>query len=322
MFELVGGADNILSRQLDVSDAAAVDRIFQDFQPEIVFHLAAQSLVRRSYERPWETFMSNVMGTASVLEASRSAPSVRAILIVTSDKVYKNRGTGNSFVESDQLGGDDPYSASKACTELVTESWRTSFFHSDDAARVASARAGNVFGGGDWCADRLLPDIVRAVSAEQAVVLRNPTAVRPWQYVLEALSGYLMLGIRLARGDAGFAEGWNFGPESSEAIDVADFAQRVVRSWGKGSVVLRPDPGAPKEAHTLRLDSAKSMDQLGWKPVLPLEEAIDWSVQWYRKVVADPSSAAEITTGQIQAFSRCLERAGVGRSPFAEQTVK
>jgi CDP-glucose 4,6-dehydratase len=160
------------------------------------------------------------------------------------------------------------------------------------------------------------------VSAEQAVVLRNPTAVRPWQYVLEALSGYLMLGIRLARGDAGFSEGWNFGPESSEAINVADFAQRVVRVWGKGSVELRPEPGAPKEAHTLRLDSAKSMDRLGWKPVLPLEDAIDWSVEWYREVVADPSSAAEITTNQIQAFSECLERAGVGRSPFAEQTVK
>jgi CDP-glucose 4,6-dehydratase len=304
------------------SDAGAVQRVFQAFQPEIVFHLAAQSLVRRSYERPWETFMSNVMGTASVLEASRSVPCVRAILVVTSDKVYRNRGAGNSFVESDQLGGDDPYSASKACTELVTESWRTSFFHSGNAASVASARAGNVFGGGDWCADRLLPDIVRAVSAEQAVVLRNPTAVRPWQYVLEALSGYLMLGIRLARGDAGFSEGWNFGPESSEAINVADFAQRVVRVWGKGSVELRPEPGAPKEAHTLRLDSAKSMDRLGWKPVLPLEDAIDWSVEWYREVVADPSSAAEITTNQIQAFSECLEQAGLGRSPFAEQTVK
>jgi CDP-glucose 4,6-dehydratase len=322
MFELIHGADNILSHQFDVSDAGATQRVFRAFQPEIVFHLAAQSLVRRSYQRPWDTFMSNVMGTASVLEAARSVSSVRAIVVVTSDKVYKNRGTGNAFVESDQLGGDDPYSASKACTELVTESWRTSFFHSGNAARVASARAGNVFGGGDWCADRLLPDIVRAVSADQPVVLRNPTAVRPWQYVLEALSGYLMLGVRLAMGDAGFSEGWNFGPQSSEAIDVADFAQRVVRIWGKGSVVLRPDPGAPKEAHTLRLDSAKSMHRLGWKAVLPLEDAIDWSVGWYREVLASPSRAAEITTSQIKAFSERLERAGVGRPAFEKYSVQ
>ena len=182
----------------------------------------------------------------------------------------------------------------------MTESWRSSFFHAPNAARVASARAGNVFGGGDRCVDRLLPDIARAVSADHPVVLRNPTAVRPWQYVLEALSGYLMLGVRLGKRHAGFAESWNFGPLSGDTINVADFARRVVRTWGRSSVVLRPDPDAPEEAQSLRLDSSKSVDRLGWKPVLPLEDAIDWSVQWYRAVLADPSCAPDISTVQIE----------------------
>ena len=198
----------------------------------------------------------------------------------------------------------------------MTESWRSSFFHAPNAARVASARAGNVFGGGDWCVDRLLPDIARAVSADHPVVLRNPTAVRPWQYVLEALSGYLVLGVRLGKGHAGFAESWNFGPLSGDTITVADFARRVVRTWGRSSVVLRPDPDAPNEAQSLRLDSSKSVDRLGWKPVLPLEDAIDWSVQWYRAVLADPSCAPDISTVQIRAFSELLEKAGVGFRMF------
>lgn len=311
IFELIHGADDIESHQFDLADAGAVTRVVQTFRPEIIFHLAAQSLVRRSYATPRETFMSNVMGTAHVLDAARTAPSVRAVLVVTSDKVYKNRETGQAFVEDDPLGGEDPYSASKACAEIVTESWRASFFQVPAAARVASARAGNVFGGGDWCADRLLPDIARAVANDAPVILRNPAAVRPWQYVLEALSGYLMLGVRLGKGDAGFAESWNFGPLSDGTLSVADFAQQVVRTWGQGRVILRPDPNAPREARTLRLDSSKSVKRLGWKPVLPLQDAIEMSVEWYRIVLADPARAPDISTAQIRAFSEHLGTAGL-----------
>ena len=311
IFELIQGADGMQSHKVDLADLRAVQRIMRTFQPEVIFHLAAQSLVRRSYEWPLQTFATNVMGTAHVLDAARATASVRAIVVVTSDKVYKNRETGKAFAENDPLGGDDPYSASKACAEIATESWRASFFQTPGTARLASARAGNVFGGGDWCADRLLPDIARAVAAGVPIVLRNPSAVRPWQYVLEPLCGYLMLGVRLGRGDAGFADSWNFGPLNDSTLSVADFAGQVVRAWRSGSIELRPDPKAPKEAHTLRLDSSKSVELLGWKPVLPLSDAIAWSVEWYRAVLADPSQAQGLCTAQIRQFAKQLEKAGI-----------
>ncbi len=311
IFALIHGADGMQSHEVDLADLPTVRRIVSAFQPEVVFHLAAQSLVRRSYEAPLQTFATNVMGTAHVLEAARTTPSVRAIVVVTSDKVYKNRETGKAFAENDPLGGDDPYSASKACAEIVTESWRASYFRGPGAARVASARAGNVFGGGDWCADRLLPDIARAIAAGAPIVLRNPSAVRPWQYVLEALCGYLMLGVRLGRGDAGFADSWNFGPLDDSTLSVAEFAGQVVLTWQSGNIVLRPDPTAPKEAHTLRLDSSKSVNVLGWKPVLPLADAIAWSVEWYRAVQVDPSQAHGLCTAQIRQFATQLEKSGV-----------
>jgi CDP-glucose 4,6-dehydratase len=311
MFDLVAGSDGIQSHLFDLADADAVAGTVRNFRPEIIFHLAAQSLVRRSYRNPRETFLSNVMGTAHVLEAARATPSVRAVLVVTSDKVYRNRETGLAFVEDDPLGGDDPYSASKACAEIVTGSWRHSFFHGPGAAQVASARAGNVFGGGDWCTDRLLPDIVRAMSAGAPVVLRNPDAVRPWQHVLEALFGYLMLAARLGRGEKGFDEAWNFGPVGEGTLTVAEFAGAVIRRWGQGSLELRPDPAAPKEAHLLRLDSARSVQRLGWKPVLPLVDAIAISVDWYRAVSENPARAAAVTTAQIEAFTDILEKAGL-----------
>ena len=308
LFDLLKVGDGIRSQLFDIADAAAVARAVKDFQPEIVFHLAAQSLVRRSYQMPLETFATNVMGTAHVLDAVRATPSVKACLIVTSDKVYRNRETGMAFREDDALGGEDPYSASKAAAEIVTESWRASFFRAPDAAAIASARAGNVFGGGDWCADRLLPDIARAVVAGQPVVLRNPAAVRPWQYVLEPLAGYLILAQRLARGERTVAESWNFGPLGEGTMTVAQFSEAVVRRWGKGRLEIKPDPHAPHEAHLLRLDSSKSADRLGWAPVLTLDEAITWSVDWYRQVLENPSNAGPISTAQLKAYS---ERAGM-----------
>ncbi len=319
MFELTGVAEGMTSHLSDIGDLRAVHQALRDAEPEIVFHLAAQSLVRRSYERPVETYVTNVMGTAHLLEAVRTTPTVRAVVVVTSDKVYHNPEDGAAFTEDARLGGTDPYSSSKACAELVTACWRTSFFERPDAPRIASVRAGNVIGGGDWSADRLLPDIARAVEAEREVVLRNPGALRPWQHVLDALSGYLMLGARLGGDDGALAEGWNFGPLTEEAINVAAFADRVVRTWGQGKVVRRADPGARKEARFLRLDSGKSVKRLGWRPVLPIADAIDWSVRWYRTVLADPSCAAEITNAQIAAFAERLRAAGVeaaGREPI------
>jgi CDP-glucose 4,6-dehydratase len=302
IFTLTAGAERRESHLFDIADLDAVKKTVTAFAPEIIFHLAAQSLVRRSYAFPSATFQTNVMGTLNVLDAARAAPSLKAIVVVTSDKVYRNLETGRAFVEDDPLGGDDPYSASKACTEIASQSWRASFLRQPGAPRLATVRAGNVFGGGDWCADRLLPDIVRAVSAGEPVILRNPAAVRPWQYVLEALCGYLTVGQRLAAGEDGADEAWNFGPIDDEVIDVAAFAQRTVAAWGRGSVELRPDPGAPKEARLLRLDSSKSVARLGWKPALSFQESLEWSVGWYSQVLADPGKAHSVTAAQLRAF--------------------
>ena len=310
LFALLGGA-GAASHFFDIADLNRLKKVMGDFQPEIVFHLAAQSLVRRSYAMPMETLLANVIGTAHVLEAARATPSLKAVLVVTSDKVYRNTESGHAFVEDDALGGDDPYSASKAAAEIVTQSWRQSFFRSPSAPLIASARAGNVFGGGDWCQDRLLPDIARAIAAGTPVILRNPASVRPWQFVLEALGGYLMLGERLLRGEADFAQGWNFGPTEAGGMTVGDFAGLALARWGEGRIEYQPDPAAPKEAAMLRLDSAKSRERLGWRPVLSLEEAISLSVSWYRDVGADPGCAARVTAGQIENFARRLANAGL-----------
>jgi CDP-glucose 4,6-dehydratase len=307
VFTLTATAQRMESHLFDIADADAVKKAVAAFAPEIIFHLAAQSLVRRSYSFPTATFQTNVMGTLNVLDAARAAPSLKAIVVVTSDKVYRNLETGRAFVEDDPLGGDDPYSASKACTEIAAQSWRASFLRRADAARLATARAGNVFGGGDWCADRLLPDIVRAVSAGQPVVLRNPRAVRPWQYVLEALCGYLTVGERLATGAEGADQAWNFGPIDDEVIDVEAFARRTVAAWGRGSVEVKPDPDAPKEAKLLRLDSSKSVARLGWKPALSFQESLEWSVDWYRQVLANPGQAQNVTAAQLRAFMQRLQ---------------
>lgn len=307
IFTLTGAAQQVESHLFDIADAESLKKAVAAFAPEVIFHLAAQSLVRRSYAFPAATFQTNVMGTLNVLEAARSAPSLKAIVVVTSDKVYRNLETGRAFVEDDPLGGDDPYSASKACTEIASQSWRASFLRQADAPRLATARAGNVFGGGDWCADRLLPDIVRAVSAGQPVILRNPTAVRPWQYVLEPLCGYLTLGERLAAGEQSADQAWNFGPIDNEVIDVEAFARRTVAAWGRGSVEVKPDPDAPKEARLLQLDSSKSVTKLDWKPALSFQESLEWSVDWYRQVLADPSQAQNVTTTQLRAFTKRLE---------------
>ena len=285
LFEAARVGESLRDGRGDVRDLQTVETVIDDVRPEIVFHLAAQSLVRQSYAQPVETYATNVLGTAHVLEAARRAPSVRAVVIVTSDKCYENRESGRAYAEADPIGGHDPYSSSKGCAELVTAAYRSSFFGEGRAA-IASARAGNVIGGGDWSQDRLIPDIYRAAVARQRVRIRNPKAVRPWQHVLEPLAGYLMLAERLHDDGTRIAEAWNFGPDKGDSRPVAEIVERVVKLWGDG-LRWEQDPGShPHEAILLRLDSAKARKRLAWHPRLSLDEALSWTVDWYKAFLA------------------------------------
>ncbi len=276
---------SLIDHRLDMRDSAAVSRVVASAEPEIAFHLAAQSLVRRSYCDPLETWSTNVMGTANLLEACRRTPSVRAIVVVTSDKCYENQEWPWGYRETDRLGGHDPYSASKAATEFVVASYRNAFFHSRDAPLLASARAGNVIGGGDWSEDRLIPDLVRSVAGQFPLEIRSPHATRPWQHVLESLSGYLLLGQRLLEGQRELAEGWNFGPEAEGNRTVAEVLTLLHTHWPElaWQAASRPQP---HEANLLCLDSTKAKIRLGWKPIWSLENAISATADWYRKFLA------------------------------------
>ena len=268
-------------RRVDIRDFAGVSKILKSTNPSIVFHMAAQPLVRRSYKEPLETWSTNVMGTANVLEACRQTGSVRAILAVTTDKCYENKERASGYRETDRLGGHDPYSASKAGSELVVASYRSAFFHNDSAPLLATARAGNVIGGGDWSEDRLIPDLVRAITERQSLEIRSPNATRPWQHVLESLSGYLLLGQKLIDGDKNFDGAWNFGPERSGNRTVADLLNTLQTDWPEMQWHQTP---APKhhEANLLYLDSTKAQDLLGWQPVWNLDTALEKTTDWYR----------------------------------------
>lgn len=269
------------SRYIDIRDEQAVRAAVAAADPEIVFHLAAQPLVRRSYRQPIDTWSTNVVGAAHVLDACRDAKSLRAIVVVTTDKCYENREWLWGYRESDPLGGHDPYSASKAGTELVAASYRRSFFSDEKAPRLATARAGNVIGGGDWSEDRLIPDLVRAVAARALLEIRSPNATRPWQHVLECLSGYLMLGQRLAQRDAAFAEAWNFGPDPSGNRTVEEVLSELRTTW-PGAQWHQPTQPDIHEAHLLQLDSSKARQLLGWRPVWSFEEGVAATAEWYR----------------------------------------
>ena len=276
----------LLNLRIDqrIQDIRAFDpfkRAMDEIQPEIVFHLAAQPLVRRSYRNPLETWSTNVMGTAHVLEACRLQPSVRAIVVVTTDKCYENKEWVRGYLEEDPLGGHDAYSASKAAAELVAASYRSAFLYRSDSSLLATARAGNVIGGGDWSEDRLIPDLLRSFEKRQPLEIRSPGAVRPWQHVLESLSGYLMLGERLMAGDTAFAESWNFGPSKDGNITVADMLSKLKQLWP----VLTWSPSDqyhPHEAKLLYLDSSKAKSRLKWQPVWDTDTALAKTVEWYR----------------------------------------
>ena len=292
------GMESILG---DIRDLATVEKVVQERRPEIIFHNAAQPLVLRSYRQPVETYATNVMGTVHVLEAARRAPSVRAVVVVTSDKCYDNRGLERGYREDDPMGGRDPYSSSKGCAELVAAAYRASFFASEGTAAVATARAGNVIGGGDWAEDRIVPDMVRGITAGRPVVIRHPEAVRPWQHVLEPLRGYLMLGQRLCQ-ERRFAGGWNFGPGEDEAITVRQLAEQMVACWGAGRLEFASEGEAPHEAAYLKLDSSKARSELGWKPALTPAEALRWTVEWYRAYAGDPAAGPAVTAAQLERY--------------------
>lgn len=288
----------------DLSDKPALKKAFEAAQPSVVFHLAAQSLVRESYRDPVGTFSTNILGTANVIDVARETASVDAVVVVTTDKVYDNLESGHRYRETDALGGKDPYSASKAAAEIVTASMRASFFGSDRSrARVASARAGNVIGGADWATDRLVPDCLRAFAARKPVELRYPNAVRPWQHVLEPLSGYLMLAECLlsSRGEE-LAAAWNFGPGDEGDATVAEVAEIVARLWGDGAKVAdKSGGGDPHEAGLLHLNSDAAKSRLGWKPRWSLESALEKTVAWHRQWLAGADMTC-VTRDQISEY--------------------
>lgn len=293
----------------DVRDLTRLRSVVDDFKPEVVIHMAAQSLVRKSYVEPVETYATNVMGTVNVLEACRSNDSAKVLINVTSDKCYENQGWSRGYREDDRMGGYDPYSSSKACAELVTAAYRRSFFSGAGGSSVAlaSARAGNVIGGGDWAEDRLIPDIIRAFLAAEPVIIRNPQAVRPWQHVLEPLLGYLQLAQALWTTGAEFSDGWNFGPNENDAREVAWIVQNMVELWG-GAAIWRHDTAVqPHEAALLKLDCGKAMTRLGWMPTLGLPRALQWTIAWYA-AQRDGADMRAFSLAQITDFEDLISR--------------
>lgn len=277
----------------DIRDAEQFRAHVQRIQPEVVFHLAAQALVKRSYADPAETFTTNVLGSLNVLETVRTCRSVRSFVFVTSDKCYLNRELQRGYHEQDELGGSDPYSASKASAELLYRSYVDSFFAHDHDIAVASARAGNVIGGGDWSTDRLVPDCVRALAAGSPIVLRRPEATRPWQHVLEPLSGYVMLAGNLLKRTITSGESWNFGPREDDVHTVKDVADRCVDIWGSGSVVVDTTTKSVHEATLLQLNCQKAADRLQWQPRWDYETTVDRTMRWYQQ------RSQGITTSQL-----------------------
>jgi CDP-glucose 4,6-dehydratase len=307
MFDLLGLEQDCRHVVGDVRDMAALESALVEVQPEIVLHLAAQPLVRYSYDQPVETYAVNVMGTVHLLDACRRVASVRSIVCITTDKCYENVGWVWGYRENDRLGGADPYSNSKAACELAVDAYRRSFFSTPGggAAGVATARAGNVIGGGDFAVDRLVPDAMRAFGAGQPVPIRNPLAVRPWQHVLEPLYGYLLLAEKL-HGERRFATGWNFGPQTDESASVGEVTDALAAMWGDGAFWEQDAADHPHEAATLKLDCTKARLELGWTPRFTLEEALDETQSWYRSF-GKGADMRDFTRRQVRAY---MDRAG------------
>ncbi len=299
----------------DIRDYEKLKKVFDDYQPEIVFHLAAQPLVRLSYQQPKLTYDTNIGGTVNVLECCRLTDSVKVIINITSDKCYEENNLNRGYKETDRLGGYDPYSSSKACCEIITLAYRNSFFNVKEFRKhkitLSSVRAGNVIGGGDWREDRLIPDCIRALKKNEPIGLRSPRSVRPWQYVLEPLGGYLLLASKMWQDGVKYSGAWNFGPENTSNISVEEVVKKVIKNWGSGEYkdLSKNLPNELHESKTLTLDISKVKEQLGWKPALNIDEAIEYTVNWYKASKIDYNFCAK----QISAYSsKAAERCGYG----------
>ena len=305
LFSLAKVSDQILSIKGDICEYSNLFNVIQTYKPEIIFHMAAQSLVRRSYQNPLHTFYVNVMGTVNLFEAVRNTESVKAVVNVTSDKCYENKEWIWRYRENDALGGFDPYSCSKGCAEFVTSSYRNSFFGVDKNRNVgiASVRAGNVIGGGDWAEDRLIPDIVRSIISKKPILIRNPFAVRPWQHVLEALNGYIMIAEKIYFDEnREFCESWNFGPSEENEICVKKLVQTIISLWEEDVQVFFNDQGNLHEANCLKLDSSKARIKMGWKPKLSFDDTLKWTIDWYKKYQNDRDDVYSVTMRQIERY--------------------
>lgn len=286
-YVLSGIKDRITDLRADICDSAKLKEIFQQYKPEIVFHLAAQPLVRLSYNIPVETYQTNVIGSINVMEAMRVTDSVKVAVMITTDKCYENKEQIWGYRENEPMGGYDPYSSSKGCCEIAISSWRRSFFNPANYEKhgkaIASVRAGNVIGGGDWALDRIIPDCIKALEAGKPINIRSPKAVRPWQHVLEPLSGYMLLGMKMWFEPTKYCEGWNFGPRTESITSVWDVATKLIKDYGQGELCDLSDPNALHEANLLMLDISKAKFKLGWEPRMNIDQCISLVVDWYRR---------------------------------------
>ena len=311
-FVLSGIGSSIMADiRADIRDLDAMKEIFARYEPQIVFHLAAQPLVRLSYEMPVETYQTNVMGTVNVMEAIRATGSVKVAVMVTTDKCYENREIMRGYREDDPFGGYDPYSSSKGACEIAIQSWRRSFFNPADYGvkhhvSLASVRAGNVIGGGDWAKDRIVPDCIRAIEAGRPVEIRSPRAVRPWEHVLEPLSGYLLLAQRMWEDPTGYCEGWNFGPEPNSVMTVWEVASAIVSAFGRGSLKDVSTTEAPHEANLLLLDITKAVTRLGWRPRLDAAGCAALTADWYSRYAGE--NVYDLCVEEIDSFLSADEK--------------
>ena len=306
LFNIIDLSDSIRSQIGDIRDATLVSNIIKVAQPEIIFHMAAQPLVRYSYQNPVETYHTNVMGTVHLLDAIRQVDTVRAVINVTTDKCYENREWVWGYRENEPMGGFDPYSSSKGCSELLTASFRNSFFpadrYSEHKTAIASARAGNVIGGGDWADERLIPDIIKAIVTNKTVKIRSPHAIRPWQHVLEPLSGYLLLAETLYNEGSAYAEGWNFGPADSDARPVGWIVERLTKLWGPGATWVCDQEMQPHEAQYLKLDCSKARQRLNWQARWSLDTTLERIVSWH-KAYESSQNMRQMTLNDILDFT-------------------
>jgi CDP-glucose 4,6-dehydratase len=297
-------ANGLSSTIGDIRDFATVRTAIEQHRPSIIIHLAAQPLVSKSFADPVETFATNALGTAHVLEAARLTAGVKAVVCITTDKVYRDQDWVRGYREHDPLGGKDPYSASKACAELVAASYRATLAERGNGVLIANARGGNIIGGGDWSADRIVPDFVRAVTARQPISLRNPAAVRPWQHVMALVHGYLVLAARLLGGERSAADNWNFGPTDEAARTVGDLVEELSAAWTRPEITCAP--GGFPETRFLHLDSTKARTLLGWMPPLSFADTVKLTANWYRDFATSPEKAAQITVSQIEQYREAV----------------